>query len=42
MTGAPAEPAVVKMKKGEMASHAEQLVVQGGCAWLPVRMAVAS
>lgn len=42
MTGAPAEAAVVKMKKGEMASHAEQLVVEGGRTWLPVRMAAAS
>lgn len=42
ITGAPAEAAVSKMKKGEMASHAEQLVALGGHTWLPARMEATS
>lgn len=38
ITGAPAEAAVAKMKKGEMASHAEQLAADAGNTWLSVWM----
>jgi len=38
ISGQPADSTVAKMKKGELAAHAEQLVAQGGAQWLPERL----